>query len=137
MTISSNSLVAYPDCEAAFHTALNRGTIHLTFPSVSAAASFVARANKYRVLLRERSAENGGPHESIYDSIIIRRPARGAVVIFEPRSIDFTITTPDGKPVEPVNPPQLADPIPLPEGGESSETYDDFLAQFLPPEPPK
>lgn len=128
MTISSNSVAAFPDCEAAFATALAKGTIHLTFPSVGAAASFLARANKYRVLLREAAADAGKPAVSPYDSLILRRPNRGSVVVIEPRLPEFTITTSSGVEIAPVAPPALTDPI-QPASGEA-ETYADFLAQF-------
>lgn len=132
MTISSRSVAAFPDCEAAFATALAKGTIHLSFPSVGAAASFLARANKYRVLLREAAVDAGKPAVSPYDSLILRRPNRGSVVVLEPRLPEFTITTPSGEEIAPVAPPALSDPIQPPSGeaSEAAETYADFLAQF-------
>lgn len=126
MTSSATSPAAYPDCEKALEAALTHGTIELHFPSPNRAATFCARANRFRALLRANAAALGQPPTSPYDSLIIRHPKRGKTLVIEPRAEDFTVVIPGQGAVA------LDEATPPPTTLDYSDFLDDFSAS-LPP----
>lgn len=118
----SKSLAAYTDVNQVLLAAMEQGELALEFENISQAVTFVARCNRYRVMLRQESALRGGPHVSPYDILVISRRNAGTKVTIKPRGTNFTITrVSDGEEVS-IDP---VAPITLPE------------VDVLPPSPPE
>lgn len=101
MAPSSKSPSSYLDVHRAFEQAGMLGTVTLVFSCAQDAAVWNARANKYRVLLRQRNDKLGEDHVSPFDHLIIRAPkeARHTRVISH-RGYNFQTLGPDGKEIE-------------------------------------
>lgn len=132
----SKSLAAYTDVNQVLLAAMEQGELALEFPNVSQAVTFVARCNRYRVMLRQESALRGGPHASPYDILVISRKNADSRVTIKPRGTNFTIIrVADGgevsiDPVAPIIIPSvdvLPPSPPEPSVAPAPKSEDDFL----------
>lgn len=102
----SRSVAAYTDVDQILRRVVTNGRLTLTFDKTSDAAKFAARANAYRVLLRNLEREAGRPEISPYDHLMIRKPltpegTASCNIVVEPRGFNMVkIVDEDGNEVK-------------------------------------
>lgn len=132
MPPSSRSVHSYTDIDQLFRKVLETGALRVSFATKQKRTAFSARANFYRVLLRDLEREAGRPAISPFDHLLIRMPKDELFCIVEPRGFDFlAVTDAEGNTVELSHATgDAATPLPH----ERTQIEDEeaaFLASFL------